>query len=336
MSNALDARPVRIHFGYRPVEKPWGGANNFIRALRADLVASGLFTVTPTLGEECDILFMNELGKGPGAGSKRWSLRDVEAAQRGAGAPKLAVRAVNLNRHAFPAGPRNWIFGRWTDHQVLRLLNSADVVIFQSRYQQEFFTAAGYSGARHTVIHNGADAQFWVDEPRQPPLDGPLRLVSSTASPRATKRHEIIARIADVPGVEVTHLGAWPADVNPGRVQRLSMLAPQAMLAVFAQAHYMLHPAIRDPCPNSVFEAICAGLPVIYNPAPGSSREIVGECGLPLDERDLAATAERARSSLGERRAAVLRSRACYRIEHAAAQYRRVFEQLAAGAHPAS
>lgn len=327
-AGASTPAPVRIYFGYRPVDKPWGGANNFIRALRADLQGSGRFELTSSIDADCDLLFMNELGRGPGEGSRRWTLREVERAARGPKPRKLVVRAVNLNRHAFPAGPRNWIFGRWRDRQVIQLLNMADAVIFQSRYQQEFFTDAGYRGSQHTVIHNGAGAAFWVEHPQLRPLDDTLHLVSSTASPRSSKRHEIIARIALIPGVEVMHMGAWPADVSPGPVRRLDMLAPERMLEAFALAHYMLHPAIRDPCPNSIFEAICAGLPVIYNPAPGSSREIVGDCGLALDESDLAATVERARASLQAVRENVLRNRARYRIEHAAARYRSVFEHL--------
>jgi glycosyltransferase involved in cell wall biosynthesis len=318
---------IRIHFTYRHVLKPWGGANNFISALNRNLAASGQFTIVDDVGEPLDILFMNQLGKGPAsAGARPWRPREVRALLSSKSArPRLVVRAVNLNRHAFRMGPRNFLFGRPEDKRTLELLNMADLVIFQSEYQLGFFREAGYSGNSHSVVHNGADARYWVDVPRVPAVDGPLRLVSTTASPRETKCHGIIAAFSRLPGVEVEHFGAWPDDIDPGAVQRFGTRPPEDIVPAFSRAHYMLHPAIKDPCPNSIFEGVCAGLPVIYNPGPGSSREIVGECGIALDAADPGRTAAEARARLAELRATVLAKRASYAIDHAANRYRELF-----------
>lgn len=322
---------IRIHFAYRHVDRPWGGANNFIRALHDYLRDSGNFEFTAALTAPCDMLFMNELGTGPGGGSHRWPLRRIKALlrERGPlGRPALVVRAVNLSRHAFPAGPRNLTIGRWHDSRTIGLLNLADTVIFQSQYQHQFFVAAGYVGSRYHVIHNGADRRFWREPVPPLPLNRVLRLVSVTTSPRQTKRHDLIARLSREADVQVRHVGAWPEGLDRGRVELLGTLTSERIADLYADSHYLLHPAVKDPCPNSVFEGICAGIPVIFNSGPGSSREIVGECGLALDEEDLAGTAVRARHSLQSLRAMVLQQRARYRIEHAAAAYSAVFQQL--------
>jgi glycosyltransferase involved in cell wall biosynthesis len=327
---------IRIHFAYKHIDGPWGGANNFIRGLHAHLAANGQFAITEAIEDECDILFMNQLGMGPARASKTWPFRKIKRLVRGSwwqprrrpSARKLVVRAVNLNSHAFRRGLRNRVLGRIHDAAVVRLMNMADLVIFQSRYQREFFQTAGYAGAKDLVIHNGADLRFWVERPVHPPIEGALKLVSSTASPRHTKRHDVIARLSTIPGVEVRHMGAWPRNLDPGNVQLLGMLPHKDMLNAFADAHFLLHPAIKDPCPNVVFEAICAGLPIIYSPGPGSSREIVGECGFPLDEANLAGSIDLARSSLADFRANVLRCRGQYRIDHAGARYCTEFTQL--------
>jgi glycosyltransferase involved in cell wall biosynthesis len=321
---------IRIHFAYRHVDRPWGGANNFIRALHADLAASGHFTLTQDIEEPCDILFMNQLGMGPAAGSGQWPLRKIERLLARGSVRKLVVRAVNLNSHAFRHGVRYLLFGRRLDKAVLRLLDMAHHAVFQSAYQLEFFTAAGYIGTRSSVIHNGADPRYWVATPASVPLAGTLRLLSSTASPRASKRHDLIARMAAFEGVEVAHAGAWPESSGSGKVRLLGTLTPERMRESFAQAHYLLHPAVRDPCPNVLFEAMCAGLPVIYHPGPGSSAEIVGRCGLALDEHNLGATVEAARAEFDRARAHVLRERPAFRIEAAAALYRDVFERVVA------
>lgn len=123
-------------------------------------------------------------------------------------------------------------------------------------------------------------------------------------------------------------MGAWPEGLDSGRVRRLGMLPREEILRALSGCHYFLHPAIKDPCPNSIFEAICTGMPVIYNPGPGSSREIVGECGIALNEKDLAGTAVVAREKLPALRVMVAQRRKDATISHAAAKYRNVLERL--------
>jgi glycosyltransferase involved in cell wall biosynthesis len=225
-------------------------------------------------------------------------------------------------------GPRNFVIGRWHDSRTIRLLNLADAVIFQSEYQRQFFVEAGYRNPEFSVIHNGADARFWRENVEPLPLGDELRLVSVTTSPRETKRHDIVAAMSKVPGVIVEHAGAWPEGLAAGNVRRLGTLTPEQIAAVYLRSHYLLHPAIKDPCPNSVFESVCAGLPVIYNAGPGSGTEIAGPCGIALDEHDPAGTIRRAREALPALRAAVLVNRPRYTIDRAAAAYRAVFERL--------
>jgi len=323
---------IRIHFTYKHVDKPWGGANNFIRALNQNLQESGDFELLRSIEEPCDILFMNQLGTGPDGNRARISLRQVkrllEPDPFSGNRRKLVVRAVNLNWHAFRIGLRNFTRGWWIDRQTVKLLNMADVAIFQSVYQRNFFVRAGYRGANDEVIHNGASAAYWRDPVPNLEFGDKLRLISSSASPRATKRHDLIARISLLEGVEVLHLGAWPKKLAPGRVKLLGMRPQEDMIRHFAECHYFLHPAIKDPCPNSIFEAICAGLPVIYNPDVGSSSEIVGSCGIALDEKNLIATLDLAKKRYKELRKTVVDHRRNYTILYAANLYRKIFERL--------
>ena len=318
---------IRVHFTYRHVDKPWGGANNFIRAIKTELAHDDRFEYTDTVDPLCDIVFMNQLGKGPGGNGQRYKLAQVRRWK--VEGRSIVVRAINLNCHAFRMGLRNMTLGWLHDRQTIALLNLADFVIFQSAYQREFFLLAGYKGVQNRVIHNGASRFFWVDSPCAQTLDGQIRLVSSTASARETKRHDLIAKISLCDGVEVMHLGAWPEGLPSARVHLLGMQAREEMLKTLAPAHFFLHPALNDPCPNAVFEALCAGLPIIYNPGPGSSTEIIGQCGLPLDEPNLSITVQQARSRYGELRDQVLQNRHRFAIETATVGYRDIFLQLA-------
>lgn len=316
---------IRIHFTYQHTDKPWGGANNFICSLRNELIRGDNFRFADFPDGNCDVIFMNQLGTGPSGGGKILTMKEVKRFR--AQGCRLVVRAVNLNLHAFPLGPRNLTLGWWRDSQTIALLNFADVVIFQSEYQRKFFVQAGYCGSKYVVIHNGAPPEFWVQQPATPTLSGPLRLISSTSSSRETKRHDLIARLSQCDDVEISHLGAWPEGLDACRVQLLGMQPRERMIEAMASCHYFLHTAIKDPCPNAVFEAVCAGLPVIYNPGLGSSAEIVGSCGISLNEMNLADTLVHARRFQRQLCSIVLEGRVRFTINHAANCYRRVFEQ---------
>lgn len=317
---------MRIHFTYRHVDKPWGGANNFIRALRTHLAACGGVEFTEPAEAPTDIMFMNQLGKGPGGDGRRYSLREVErliARDR----RKLVVRAVNLQRHAFPLGPRNLIFGTMEDRATMGLLELADMVIFQSGYQREVYVRAGYRGSCDRIVHNGA-APMYRNEAPATAVGDTLRVVSATASPRATKRHDLIAAVSRLPGVELMHFGAWPKGVAVEKVKLMGTCGQQELAENYTRAHYFLHTAIKDPCPNVLFEAICSGLPILYNPDQGSSREIVGDNGVALDVNDLASSLERARSELSRLQERVRATRDYYRIDRAMAAYADAFQAV--------
>lgn len=318
---------MRIHFTYRNVDRPWGGANNFTRALRNHLTELGPYTFTEPAEAKTDIMFMNQLGVGPGGDRKRLTVREVKNLKRLDGR-RVVVRAVNLYRHAFRMGPRNLIHGTMEDLATLGLLNLADAVIFQSAYQRDLFLKAGFRGQDHTVIHNGASASFWNEAPPIAPADGPLCLVSATASPRANKKHDLILALSKVRGVEVRHFGAWPKGLDTGSVKMMGTCDSQTMAAHYANAHMFLHPAIKDPCPNAIFEAICAGLPILFNDGQGSSAEIVGENGLAIDQRDLAATVDGAKAKLAILQQRVRKNRSYYRIDRATAEYVKIFEKM--------
>lgn len=325
---------IRIFFSYQHVNKPWGGANSFIRSLRRKLELDSMYEFATTIDEEYDVLFMNQLSLGPGLGSKKMKLNDVlQAVHETISSRKksLVVRAINLNRHAFGYNFRS-AFSFWMqDRATIGLLNHADHVVFQSEYQKGFFVAHGYNGHANTVIHNGADdifAQCGVDRST---IDGQLRLVSVTATNRSTKRHDLIARMSDVKGVDVVHIGAWPADVNPRGVQCLGTLDIEGILNVYKNSHYFLHPAIKDPCPNVLFEALGAGLPVIFNPDVGSSPEIVGDSGIPLDASNLLDTIQRARYHYRDLAERVYQRRDYFMIGRAAKQYGSIFQEVVIG-----
>jgi len=329
--------PIRIFFGYRHTDEPWGGANNFIRTLNQTIRNNTEFELTSSFEEPCDILFMNQLSAGAKSDFKHWELATIQQRVKQfrhieqKNLTKLVVRAVNLKLNVHVEGRiRTRLLGYLQDRKVLKLLNMADLAIFQSEYQYQVFKKAGYQGKSFRIIHNGADPEFWVENPLNNSSNNnrELRIVSSSVSTRAIKRYDIIAQFSVLPGVEVTHIGNWPKKVPQQNVKLAGLLPKTELKKIMVQSHYFLHPATRDACPNSILEALNAGLPVIYNPQPGSSHELVQDSGIALNEGDLEHTIAQAREQIDILRANVLKRRESFRIELVAGQYMSAFKSL--------
>lgn len=79
---------------------------------------------------------------------------------------------------------------------------------------------------------------------------------------------------------------------------------------------------------NSVIEALNAGLPVIYNPQPGSSQELVQEAGLALDESNLERTITQARERIDLLRSHAIERREVFKLDPVAGQYMAAFRSL--------
>jgi glycosyltransferase involved in cell wall biosynthesis len=286
-------RNKSIYFTYHHVEKPWGGANNFMRAFRQAIQESGTFDILETPSRDCNVLFMNQLGRGPAQGSGQYSLREIKR-MRG---PKtrLIVRAINLRRNHPGYTIRTFFNSKMRDIKALALLHTADHVIFQSQYQKDMFFEYGFKGSSWSVVYNGAARVFRPAESALPLDNDKLRILSCAFGGRRIKLHSLMAELSKCEGVNMHYAGTWPANVDPANVQQYGVLVADEIAALWRTMHYCFHPAVKDICPNVVCEALASGVPVIYNPKPGGAVEMASSTGIALRENDLATTAQEAR-----------------------------------------
>ncbi len=321
---------LRICFSYAHTDAPMDGSNTFTRALREHVSRVPGFTIVDNLHDDYDVLFMNQLSRSPGS---PYALSEIRAALTGKGKRKLIVRAINLKSNDQDKDRIRDLRHYSHDRSTMDLLNMADFVIFQSEFQKSFFDHFGYKGKNHTVIHNGA-APIFLDVPggaKKLRSGEYLILLSSAMETKSVKRHDIIVALSLVPGVRVIHSGAWPANLNQGKVELAGVLSHEEMAQLYECGHYFLHPAIRDVCPNSLIEGLCAGLPAIYNPGLGSGSELGGKFGIALDENDLPRTVAQARKQYERLATALAAQRHYYSIERAAPNYLSVFKRVAEG-----
>ena len=319
--------PIRIFFGYRHKENAWGGANSFLRTLYNAIQENEKFQLTHDYNDPCDLIFLNQLNRGPGGDKKKWSIKSIakkirSIAKNGKKKPCLIVRAVNLRRNVdIDGGILTRIIGYYNDLKVIKLLNMADLVIFQSNYTKKVFINAGYQGKSSVVIYNSADPVYCEKSTPNMSSTEKLRLIAVSFSTRNIKKHYLMAKISLIRNTEVTYIGNWPRDTNSHNVKLMGVLNKSEIKKLMVKNHYLLHPAIRDACPNSIVEGLSAGLPVIYNSQEGSSAELVGNAGFAINEANIESTVIHARLKLRDYKLAVLRQRKKFLTESIANQY---------------
>jgi len=290
---------LKIYFTYKTKDGPFGGANRFNTNLRKVISDSPDHQEVSDIAE-ADIVYATQLSRGPGS-TESMKISDLrysydELVNKIPHGSKLVVRAVNLLSHAFdqssllnvlnPKSLLNRMRFKKFDNEVIDLINVADGVIYQSEYQKSFFEMAGAKNQNFRVIHNGAGIDF-LKECVEKEIKSKINILSVGATDRKTKRHDLLVEISKNPMVDVSYVGNWPKNLKAGKVKLKGYLNRSDLLKLYSQFHFYYHPAIKDPCPNSIFEAIASGLPVLYNPAPGSSAEIVKNAGFPLREKYL-------------------------------------------------
>ncbi len=186
---------------------------------------------------------------------------------------------------------------------------AADLTIFQSAYSRlsttEKFRLISRDGP---VIYNPVDAvRFSPDGPAEKPAFPnrtglTIACVSFSSNPR--KGTGRIAELATaVPDANFVLCGNFPDMPARANIVRLGYVQRDRLPFVLRGCDLYVHLAENDPCPNVVLEALASGLPVIYRNS-GGTPELVGDCGLAIDEISFPHAVAQLRADLPAARAA--------------------------------
>jgi len=313
---------IKIYINYKFTDEPWGGANNFIKNLVSFFKEDSEIEIINNIEKKFDIIFLNQLSEGPLNGSKDSSLRKLKNQKKSG--KKIILRAINLKLHSY----NHNIYHAYLDFRLINFMNNyVDFVIFQSEYQRNFFLGAGFRNINNTVIHNGTNPNIFKFISRKQ-ITGKVKLISSAASSRESKNLKLLADISKIKSIEIYHVGAWDKSLDSNNIILLGTKTHSEMNELFSKMDGFIHLAYRDPCPNSIFEAISAGLPVIYYPNQTSSSEIVGLNGIPLNLNNYEETFDTFKNNYKELCDNLIKTRSYYSINRAANDYKKVFELL--------
>jgi glycosyltransferase involved in cell wall biosynthesis len=263
---------------------PYGGSNQFLLALRAELERRG------------HDVGANRIGRATRAALLNSYLFDERRLRPG---PRVVHRLDGplLRYRGFDDG---------TDARIVELnARHADATVFQSRYSLAAHRDLGLEVRDPVVIPNAVDAGiFHPGEARQPA--GRPRLIVTSWSDNPNKGGSTLAwldRNLDWSRYECTFVGR--SSVRYERIRMVEAVGSMRLAELLREHDVYLAPSRNDPASNALLEALACGLPAVHH-ASGGHGEIAGAAGLPFDDdEEVPGLLERIVDELVERRAAI-------------------------------
>ena len=280
---------MNIQLLYGAQKSPWGGVNSFFRNFQKYASQDDRIALVDS-PRKADIILTAGNYVGPGK-QLSWKYLWWLSKWRGVAWPVAYSSSLNPHRGKIVFrvdGLRKVYTGCWnsSDKRLIRNLEFADNVVFQSKFSKETFDNLGVQvPSSQLVINNGADEEvFFPEKARKTPIGKDLVLISNSWSTNSFKGFRDIATISDHEGTRVLHIGRWPEGVCTGNVTQLGVMDASEIASVLRQGDFFFFPSKNEACPNVLFEALACALPAIYLNS-GGNPEICGygKFGIPFE-----------------------------------------------------
>ena len=237
---------MRYHFLSAPVDGPWGGGNQFLKALRKELIRQHAYTDQPVEG---DVILFNS----------HHNLRSVVWAK------VQSPRCIFIHRLDGPMSYRGRV-GRSLDEKIFFFnRNLSDGTIFQSKWSQARSYEQGHiQSTFETIIPNAPDPEIFysgtraINDPRK------IRLVStawSSAEEKGADVFQFLDNFLNFDKYEVSYVGRISGKYKNIRV--LTPLTSKALGGFLRTQDIFVFASRYEACSNSLLEGLHCGLWVI-------------------------------------------------------------------------
>ncbi len=325
---------MKLCIWYRGTDGPWGGSNSFLNSLENCLKARGIEVVCEPAAD-CAAVILNSFTRG---GESKISPAAVAAlrvrGRVGRWADLFPVSVwLRLGRgsrvplvHRLDGVTR--LYGRTDNADELQFAVNAltDATVFQSEYCRASFAQMGIVPKKWRLVPNGVDTALFRPEPAGGRPGGKPKLAAVSWSTNARKGFPFLELLGKRRDVEVSFVGNWNRDYDPGGIRLIAPLRRRALAEFLRTQEGFVHAAENDPCSNALIEALASGLPALYHPS-GGNPELAGPFGMPLSgdwDRDL----EEFRGRYDLLRGELLARREGFSIARAADGYLALAEEL--------
>ncbi|MCC6597450.1 MAG: glycosyltransferase family 4 protein [Alphaproteobacteria bacterium] len=283
----------KLHILYDFKDAPWGGGNQFLKALREALRRQSAYAEDPA---QANAILVNSHHFGADGND----LKALEALRRVS--PDMAL----LHR---VDGPVKLIRGGGlsTDRLVFKV-NSliADGTIFQTNWSRENCLRFGMKPALpFTSVMNAPDpAVFYPPAQRKP--GSKIRLIATSWAANMRKGFDVYHYLdenLDFESYEMIFVGNTPIAFK--NIQCLPPATSPDLADILRAQDIFITASVNDPCSNALIEGLCCGLPALARNS-GGHPEILKGGGVLFDGvEDVLPALDRLAANLADYRAAI-------------------------------
>lgn len=265
--NSLFKKRITIYFKFH--KGPWGGGNQFLKALSAELKRKGWF-VGNRFDLSAPVFLFNSF------------LIDFEKMSQINKSNCLMINRID--------GPTFLIRGadKKIDDNIFSLNNKvADISVFQSSWSLFETLNLGYYPVNPVLISNASNPKIFNKTDRiKFSKKRKIRLISSSWSDNPRKGGPVYKWLdenLDWNKYEYTFVGRVSEKLS--NIKIIEPVPSDELSKILRNHDIYIAASDNDPCSNAVVEALSCGLPTVYYNRGGHS-ELVGFGGLPFEKKE--------------------------------------------------
>jgi glycosyltransferase involved in cell wall biosynthesis len=266
-----EGRGISVSLWHEFRKPPYGGGNQFMLALRGAFVKMGVIVYDNRMADDVDVHICNSVW----FNAKRF---------------QAVARTGRLRMLHRIDGPISLIRGssRELDDQVFELnAQLATATIIQSGWCFRHLLEMGFKPVRPMIITNGVDGGIFHPQGRVPfDPNRKIRLISASWSDNPRKGgpvYQWLDEHLDWRRFEYTFVGRTQERFR--HIKHVAAVPSEELADLLRQHDIYITASERDPCSNSLVEALACRLPAVYR-NDGGHPEIVQVGGLPFEKRE--------------------------------------------------
>jgi len=265
---------MKIHILHNFQAGPWGGGNQFLKALKKEFSRMGVYEEN---SNTADVILFNSYQR----------LKDV-IKLKSKHPSKLLIHRLGPIFHY-----HRGISWKAYDRAVIEFANKiSDGVIFQSQWSKKQALELGFNPViPNQIIYNAAQTIFFNKKGKKPfnPREK-IKLIAVSWSGNPHKGfafYKYLDENLDFSKYEMTFIGN--SSVKFKNIKAVNPMGSEKISESLKQSDIFIFPAKYEACSNSLIEAMSCGLPVVALDS-GSNRELIQTAGQLFEvEQDLIA-----------------------------------------------
>ena len=256
---------MKIYINRNPVEGPWGGGNNFVKAMYKELPLLGYEIINDPYVKTPDVIFLQSPKPDH---ISRFSINDAIQIKKKYKQTKLILRVNDCDARK----GTNEVDDMWV--QCSRYV---DKTIFVSNWIKEYFLKKEWSCKENHVVYNGVNLKHFKE--RDKIKNGKINIVTHHWSNNRMKGFDIYEEIDKLVGVDdrltFTYIGR-----DLGTFKNTQVIQPifgEALGVELSKYDIYVSDSKYDPGPNHILESLACKIPTYVCKNGGGSVEFVGK-----------------------------------------------------------